>query len=419
MILILLIIFLIQRVKTSYILHNKIVLFYFIGVLALIVNVHWTYLISGSYFAGSDASFFYDELLLFAQNKFEELSSLDSRYIGYIIYQFLVSYPFIYNEFLASVLIKLSSWTLFIISFSSVAKNLFIANKSNIVSDKFVFSTFFIIGLWLCMYNFRDILILVCLLLSSSVYFSSGKYKIFKYLLVFFVLFYFRFFYVAIILLSYLLSRLLFSLIKNRVLGLHKFNVLLIILFLFIVMVLGLDLLDAIHNFVILNLLDSETSVTMKGQSFFLTIMSSFFAGNTLWFFLEYFVLGQTRAFVITPLAAICQGVIYFYSYYYFLQLFVFVFYSNKVNQVMLRSDKKILYVNIVTFFILFIVIIYSLYMEGVQERIRIVMLCLLAIVNSILKKDVALMKKISNKLKIFSIVMVVVVFFIYFIVKL
>lgn len=397
------------------------IFFYFLGLVIIMVNVFWVNHFSDSYFEGSDATGYYISAKEI-KNNFTILNFIDVRYIGYNLYQIVVSFPYFNNELIASLLIKMSSWSLFFISLNSLRKSLLYNFYVIIQNYRFNYYSIIIIGLWLSLYNFRDIIILICLFFISSGFIGSSPIRLIKVLFFLFILFYFRFFYVVLLFISYFLAIGLEYIWRKNFFYLRKTNLLLLSIIIITFLLLSINSIDILNDILLdsENVLQSQMFYEVNVSSPVFSILQGMFAGNSLDFLSKYFFMGFVRAFTLTPISAVLMSLIYFYSYLFFLQMFVVIFnfrFSYLVPSICEGSimefftKKMLIFLITSVFFVLFTIIIYSTYMEGLQERIRATLLPILIIVITIFAP---FLKSKFNIARLVAIFLTIVIFILY-----
>jgi hypothetical protein len=390
---------------------------YFLGLVVILVNVFWVYHFTGSYFEGSDATAYYLSAKNI-KNNFGLLDFINIRYIGFNIYQIIAAYPLFDNELSASILIKLTSWSLFFLSCVNLNKNLTNHLGLTLTKDQFVYYSIFFMGLWLSLYNFRDIMILTCLISISSIYISDNKYRLLKIIIFLYLLFYFRFFYVALLLVSFFMAKGIDVVWKKNILKSRKINLLFVGIFFIIFFAFSLTSIDVINVMLAQNenVLNSQMRYSVKASDPIVSFLKAMFAGNPIEFLVNYFFENISRAFVISPISAMLMSLIYLYSYVYFMQLFVIIFFTKKIflnsgnSFLKLNSSKITIFVFSVIFLTFFSLFAYSLTFEGMQERIRVPLLILLSVIILIIKSDKKF-RILFEQTKIISILMVFAVF--------
>jgi len=131
-------------------------------------------------------------------------------------------------------------------------------------------------------------------------------------------------------------------------------------------------------------------------QELFRGLLSSFIAGNPLKFVYSSIGLGVDRAFVITSLSAIFQWSVYLATYTILIPFFTLVLLTND-NHIRLLSNhsksmdgtrSKQIFVFTTVVFVTLVLLIYSLFYGGTQERIRAVIIIPVAILFEIAKEQ-------------------------------
>lgn len=348
------------------------VLIYGIGLLLIPVHVFLLFDGSGSFFAGSDASNYYQEAKS-VYNNWEIIKVMDVRYVGYNIYQILMAFPFLNNELLSSLLIKLNSWTIVNLLFFKLLTSLRIHAGIDLFKNRLFAVINMLMVLFLCMYNFRDIVILQILILISVFYFSGGKKSRLYLLLCLLVLFYFRYFYVLIIVVAFIFSRLIGGKLKLKYLAVEALSILVFL------SIIGL----AEYALLLLNfesLLGAVSTLQSGSENVFVALLKGVFAGNPLLFLYDYFD-GFQRAFFITNVSAFLVALIYFGSYLMFGFLLLDIGYifmlrwrglTNEGRAEIVNENRLVVFFRALVYFILGVAFLYSSSMEGLQERIRI-----------------------------------------------
>jgi len=393
---------------------------YFLGAIIIVINVFWVHYLSGSYFEGSDATAYYLQASNVKQS-FDLLNFIDIRYIGFNVYQIIAAYPLFENEQFASILIKLTSWSLFFLSFLNLSKNLASKGINNLQNSRFTFYSIVLMGFWLSLYNFRDIIILTCLIFISSIYIGNQKNRILKIIFILFILFYFRFFYVILLMTSFFIVQILKYIWQTNIFKLRRYNLLIISIVITVIGAFSISSIDFVNAILVQSedTLNSKMQFNIKVESPFVSVIKGFFAGNTLDFWLNYFFRNFSRAFTITPISALVQGLIFLFSYVYFIQLFLVVVKSKQItkwiitdtnNTAIIESKKLLSLIHVIILFSFLAIITYSINMEGVQERIRVSLLILLSIVISIVYER-GKIRKLLNQVQLIAIIFVFIVF--------
>lgn len=354
---------------------------FFIGVFFLWFNNELIYSISNSYFAGSDATEYYLKALNFdfANLTMQEWLA-EVRYVLYIIFQKTAAYPFLSNEKIASLLIKLSNWSIALLSvvyfkmtvriYSMVsAKNSIYFRAFNILSLVFL--------CFLSTYNFRDALISASLIFIFS---SLITNKITNFITVIGIvsLANLRYFTLPVVMLGYILSKRPRTKLRVRKLGIsQELASYSFLLFLIVLIIIGYAHITPIFTYVI---------QFLTGYSYYdeinhfspIDYIRSLVAGNPIVYWSSYLTNATAdRSFVITGIGAFIIGLNFLISYFLFVYIFsIPIFYfivknPNKESTSHFSERLKVFtYVSIFTFLLL--AAFYGFFYQGMQERIRI-----------------------------------------------
>jgi hypothetical protein len=205
---------------------------------------------------------------------------------------------------------------------------------------------------------------------------------------------------------------------KKNILKSRKINLLFVGIFFIIFFAFSLTSIDVINVMLAQNenVLNSQMRYSVKASDPIVSFLKAMFAGNPIEFLVNYFFENISRAFVISPISAMLMSLIYLYSYVYFMQLFVIIFFTKKIflnsgnSFLKLNSSKITIFVFSVIFLTFFSLFAYSLTFEGMQERIRVPLLILLSVIILIIKSDKKF-RILFEQTKIISILMVFAVF--------
>jgi len=125
-------------------------------------------------------------------------------------------------------------------------------------------------------------------------------------------------------------------------------------------------------------------------------LVSSFFAGNPLKFAYSAVGLGAQRAFVITSVSATFQWFVYLGTYFFLIPLYIILVQSSTeklgINEYLSsesgesRNSGGVFFVASFVFITL-VILIYSLFYGGTQERIRVVVLVPASVLFEVLRR--------------------------------
>lgn len=324
---------------------DKIIFLFSLGcVLAHSFTVHS---ITGQWNSGSDTVFF-SEILFFNKDVF------DLRYIGVKFFHFLFN-PLTFDN--SDLLIKSLSFkfSLLSISFLSILEcsKVFQVNK-NVTILSYLMATF------LSLYLLRDSIILsILLIILTSLKLNNIKLLI----LALFLMIFFRPIFFVISLMSIFIFYSL-SLKSNL---LKRISVILIFV---LIIYFGVQVISKVTTYAqtYIELLMLQTEINWLG------VIKAIFSASFFSLISSYsdIVVNQIRALYTTNIAFLFTLLIYFLNYYVLISL---VRYSIK---------SRFKFNPIETYAIvsaLFIIFIYGIYMDGIQERIRITLLIPLILV--------------------------------------
>jgi hypothetical protein len=381
--------------------------FLMLGFLIILLNSFLIYESTGSWLAGSDASFLYERMLNFAESRII-IKNMDSRYIGYTVFQYLAAFPFTTNNFISVLLIKFSNWFIWIYALNytlkKIKKHFYIDLSTNIFFMILINS----IVLWIGLYNFRDIIIL-SLVTIISVCLLEGKKNWLLIIVLSIILFFFRYFFVILFCISLLITAIILKFNKGRSILKKILLTLIIITFLITFMP------NYVYNFLLFLGIDELTStsilkaIDISPIQYFTNLLTSFFAGNPLKFAYTAIGTGVERAFTVTPLSAFFQFFSYLGNYIILVPFYLIIFTINEKKFNLFEYVKKkyntkiafnsrnffaintFIYMNLIFF-------LYTFFYGGIQERIRITILILLFLILIIIfykMKDKFLLKRI------------------------
>lgn len=380
--------------KTRSLPSKSLVFFLLIGGFTLItLNVFLVHEVSESWFEGSDASYLYATAKTFASYP-STILSLDNRYVGYTLFQLLSSFPLTNHEFAASLLIRYSNWTIWILSFIFIVKRIRYAFGLDLSSRKFFTSVVNSIMLWVSLYNFRDTIImsLCSTLLVMLASFRKKEIPLFLVLCVF--LWFFRYFFLYSLAFSLFTAIVALKLLKPK----NAIRKIIAMAFLLMITVslLPTELLSYLATSFSQDFRYFVSVSSYSLQELFRGLLSSFIAGNPLKFVYSSIGLGVDRAFVITSLSAIFQWSVYLATYTILIPFFTLVLFTND-NQIRLLNNhsqsmdgtrSKQIFVFTTVVFVTLVLLIYSLFYGGTQERIRAVIIIPVAILFEIAKEQ-------------------------------
>lgn len=366
---------------------------YFVGFALILLNAWSLQNDYGMAFVGSDAAYLY-ELSKSISDKRVTWASLDSRYLGYAVYQSLVSYPFVDAAIVASILVKLSGWSLYVAAVSALDQSIRVRFLS---PNSFYFlgiSLLLLSGLTLAQFNFRDVLIATIIILIAAQFLSDSRFRLPAISALLFLMLFFRFFYVPMILVAYFVAKLT---PYKYGFGRLKFAGFWLILPLILTTFIAGFLFSGFISAYLLNdgvgFMSRSYTLAGSGQSSLLSILKGFWASNPLIFFKDYFVLDAVdRTFVITSTSASLFVLLFSANFVLYISLLIVFIRPNIVTRMIANCsqctsvDRKRIYIMVYTI-ILFVLqanMLYSLAFGGIQERHRAVFLALVAIVFSI-----------------------------------
>lgn len=362
----------------------------FIFISLNIVLIHET---NNNWFAGSDATSLYMRAFLFNDLP-NIIFETDNRYIGYTIFQFLASFPFIKNELIASVMIHFSNWVVWLLALMFMNRR--IVNSFNF--DLMKSAPFFLIAncsvLWVSLYNFRDVLIisLVTVLLATIIGFKRKDF--FILIIISFILWYFRNFFVYIYTFSLVIAMII--LVSRKRKNLFKLMIGIILLFALLTTIMPVQFfsnlattLDDFRFFVV--------SGSLSPRELLRGITSSFLAGNPIKFTYSTIGLSIQRAFVVTEISSILRILVYFGTYTFLIPLFIILIFVDSQKLLTFKNNdlgnrriinSKELFIITAVIFVTSVILIYSIFFGGTQERIRVVVLIPAAIIFEIFRRN-------------------------------
>jgi len=378
-----------------------------IGFIIIAMNTLIIHEVNGQWFEGSDATYLYLRARLFADSP-SIIFETDKRYIGYILFQFLTTYPFTKNEVVASFLIRFSNWLIWILTLIFLEKKF-----EEYFNFKLIKSIAFLVVangalLWVSLYNFRDTIIVSLVTALCALIIGFKKKDIVFLVFLSFALWFFRYFFLYAFIGSLIIS---LAVLRERKFNAGFFRITFgIILSVLIILIffptqfwsnLAVNFND-FRFFVVGSLLSLG--------KLFRGIASSFLAGNPLKFSYTSFALGVDRAFVTTGLSSLLQGIVYLGTYFFLIPLYILLIFTNSYNLVAydknIKNKSKLVFMITVVILITFIISIYSLFFGGTQERIRVVVLVQAAILMEIFKRNSYARKYIPKALLTSSIIM-------------
>lgn len=364
-----------------------------VGSALIATNLWLLYYEYGQAFVGSDATYLYDLAVNVYEGR-QSIVSVDARYRGYAIYQLAMSYPYLSQPLVASFLIKLGGWSLFVFSLSRLDRNL-----SGLLPSTNGYYTFGIImsaacGLTLAQFNFRDIVIASILISLASCYLSWSRYRLVFIAVLLVTLLFFRFFYVPLIVLAYLVA-----IVTPYKIGIGRFRFTgfwLVVPVVIVTILVGVLYSDVISRYFMVDgvvFLQNSYTITGVEQGLALSILKGLFAGNPVIFFNDFFVRSiVSRSFVLTGVSGSLFFSLFFLNPLLFASFFLVIakpaLIAGQLKSLAPKQKKerkrKILLAYTVIFFVLESLILYSIAFGGVQERHRAVFLSLIAIVFAI-----------------------------------
>jgi len=324
---------------------------------------------------------------------------MDNRYVGYTIFQFLAAFPYIENEMVASFLIRFSNWLVWILSlvfFTSRIRKYFEVDLIRSIPFIVIVNS---AVLWVSLYNFRDTIIVSACISILTVTISFSKRDLAALGFLSFVLWFFRYFFFYALAFS-LGTALMILHLTTYSKGMIFRRISIVALFSIVIVAIlptrqlslfAADLSQDLRFFVTA----SSNSVT----ELFRGLVSSFFAGNPIKFAYSAVGLGAQRAFVITSVSAALQWFVYLATYSFLIPLYIILFQSSTEKlgiKEYLSSESGetcksggVFFVT--TFvFITLVILIYSLFYGGTQERIRVAVLVPASVMFEVLRRKSA-----------------------------
>ena len=365
------------------------------GLIVITFNTLLVNNVSGQWFEGSDASSLYLRARLFSEAP-DSIFFMDNRYVGYTVFQFLAAFPYIRNEMAASFLIRFSNWLVWILSlifFTGRIHKYFEIELTRSIPFILIVNSAM---LWVSLYNFRDALIVsICIsMLTAPISFNKRDLGVLGALS--FFLWFLRYFFLYALAFSLLIALLILHLTTYSK-GMIFRRISVVALFAIVIAailptrqlsVLSADLSQYLRFFVTA----SSNSVIES----FRGLVSSFFAGNPLKFAYSAVGLGAQRAFVITSVSATFQWFVYLGTYFFLIPLYIILVQSSTeklgINEYLSsesgesRNSGGVFFVASFVFITL-VILIYSLFYGGTQERIRVVVLVPASVLFEVLRR--------------------------------